>query len=358
MLGSRSLEGVVRRARHRLASGDYDHAQRIVARGMERYPNAEALTEVALGIRRAQAHAGIRELKARIQHDQAPPAYEELIELYGDLGLSGEARQLALAYARAHPDLDSPHLILGEMHLQVFYADLLARDGHAALHSLTRAAELNPEAVKPHLLLSELFFCVGADGRLAAVIRDLAAMGRGDPLIESIVAELNALTRAEGGEELDGLFERVEVDGRLARSPTEWPLGRRDAADTSALSTEGAQKAVDDIVARGHAEEIVVIKRRGDVLAYARKGEHDDGSGEGHLADVTRAVAETVSQHAREFDLGAFKRCTIEGPFGLAAVGEIGGVMTGVRWRAKAEPQRLWERLTVGLEDALGGSAR
>ena len=72
------------------------------------------------------------------------------------------------------------------------------------------------------------------------------------------------------------------------------------------------------------------------------------------LPGLAAAVARGLGRQVRELDLGAFRRCTIEGPFGVLIVGEVAGVVAAVRHRPGHEPHRVWERLTVALE----GSAR
>jgi hypothetical protein len=115
------------------------------------------------------------------------------------------------------------------------------------------------------------------------------------------------------------------------------------------------------------------MQRNGDLLAHVSQSDlekAEDASEEGAeateqnadqdggLVDVVRAVSRTVSRYARDLDLGQFKRCTMQGNFGLVTVGEVCGVVTGARWPKNPEPQRLWERVTVGLEGELGGGRR
>lgn len=354
VFGGTALSVIVRRARTKLGAGEFEQAQRIVAKGLETYPAAEALLELELTIRRAQAREGIRSLRARIDHDEDPRAYEEIVALYLELGMGAEAKQEAWSYANAHPDRDTPHLMLGEMSLQAFLDGLQARDAHVAHKRLLRAAALNRDAVKPRLLLGELYWCVGADHALREVGRQIEVFAQYDPNLEPVVQQLRSVEEPSGPEALDGLFERVEVNGQLVREPNTWPLHRRSSS--AQMDGERAQRAVDSIVRTGGASELVLLQRSGEVLAHSdpdhsrRHGAAEDSG----LVEVSRAIARTVSKYARDFDLGAFRRCTIESKTGLVAVGELGGLVAGARWRRTSEPQRLWERITVDLEGALG----
>lgn len=355
VFGGPSLSALVRKARTKLGAGDFEQAQRLVSKGLETYPGADALLELELTIRRAQAREGIRSLRARIDTDDDPRAYEQIIALYLELGMKAEAKQEAWNYANAHPDLDTPHLMLGEMSLQAFIDGLQSRDAHVAYKRLQRAAALNRDAVKPRLLLGELYWCVGADHALRAISSEIEEFAQYDPNLEDVVEKLRTVEEPSGPDLMDGLFERVEVNGELSREADTWPLHRRAAG--SKMDADRAERALESIIRQGAASELVLLQRNGSMIAHANPAADDDEMG-GGLVDVARIVARTVSRYARDLDLGAFRRCTIESPDGLVAVGEIGGMLAGARWRRGSEPQRLWERITVDLEGALGRTGR
>lgn len=363
-LGKPPLDALMRRARARMAANDFDRAQRIVADGLRDYPDAEPLRELELTLRRAQARAGMKSLRERIVEGDEPRAYEELIALYLELGMQAEARKEALTYATAHPDLDAPHLLIGEMSLQTFLDQLQARDAHTAHQRLVRAAALNPHAVRPRLLLAELYYCVGADQALRRVAQSLEEIAPDDPLIEPLLACVQDLEPSSGSESIQGRFERVEVDGELHRDLSTWPVSQRRARKVH-MDEDRARRAAEALVGQGAAAEVVLLQRNGELLAHAEQpiadeavSEEATGAESGGLVDVARVVSRTVSRYAHDLDLGAFRRCTIQGEFGLVAVGEVGGVVTGARWRSNPEPARLWERISVGLEGSLGGGRR
>lgn len=356
IFGGSKLEKLMHQAQRKLAAEDFDQAHKILQKGRKHYPDADVLRDMELTVRRAQARAGIQELRARIERGEEPRAYEELISLYLELGLFAEARHEALAYANAHPDRDAAHLLLGEMSLQAFFEDLRASDGHVAQRRLTRAASLNPQALKPRLLLAELYFCAGADRALSNVVRELEEVAREDPVLEPLLEKIASIDAEAGPQGLDGLFESLEVQGALNREPTAWPLRSRRTR-VSRLDEDRAKRAANALVKDGSPIEVAMIQRGGSIVAHARtpNGESsDEATEDGGLVDITRTVSRTVSRHAREFDLGSFKSVTIQGSFGLVTVGEVGGVVTAARWRSSAEPQRLWERVTVQLESTLG----
>ncbi len=358
MFGRSSLGRLLVQAQRKLAAEDFDEAQKLVAKGLLLYPDAEPLRELEMTIRRAQARAGIQNLKARIERDEDPRAYEQLISLYLELGLFAEARTESLAYANAHPDRDAAHLLLGEMSLQAFFEGLQARDAHVAQLRLTRASRLNERAIKPLLLLAELYYCVGANRALHSVAGELQTVAGGDPMIEPVLRRAEKAAKASGPESLDGIFEGIELEGALRHEPTTWPL-RSKRRRVRRLDEGRAQMVADLLVARGSPVEVAMLQPGGAVLAHSRTPTEDDDTPhaerEGGLVDVTRTVIRTIKHHARDVDLGSFRRCTIQGPFGVLTVGEVGGTLTGARWPANPEPLRLWERVALKVEDSLGG---
>lgn len=356
LFGAPTLEAVVRRARAKLATGEFEAAGKLVAEARFQYGEAIPLREVETSIQRAQARARIRELKERVERTDAPHAYEELVYVYLELGLVQEARGAAIAYGNAHPDKDAPHLLLGEMCLQAFFQDTQARDAHVAWQRLRRAAALNPLAIKPRLLLAELCYCVGADHALRDLARELEELAPGGSSLDALLRQIGSLPASDATQSMDGLFERVQADGALLRSPRSWP-GERRRPTAHRVGGSRAHEAVEAAVNRANVGEIVLLKRNGKLLAHAVSPSHaaDEEAGGDGLVDIARAVSQTVSRYARDLDLGAFRRCTIQGDFGLAAVGELGDVIAGARWNRAQEPQRLWERLAMEVEGSLGG---
>jgi len=354
-----SVASYDRRIRASLASGKVEDARRLLERARARHPMARTFADLVLLVERAHAREEIRELDRRVTLTGDPRAYERLIALYDELQMPEESRRTLKAYAGAHPDLDSCQLLLGERHLKAYFDDLLARDAHQAQEHLLRAARLNPQAIKPRLLLAELYFCVDARGRLARVGESLKHIVHEEQSLEAVFAAISSLGEARSDERLDGLFERIEVEGRLPREPADWPLATPRHAEAR-LKEERAVQAARSAVRSRDAEEVVVLRRNGTVLVHARAdgtdhepedvaaSEHDDDG----LIGVVRTVNSTIVTQAREFDLGAFQRCVLEGAFGLVVCGRWGNVVAAARRATRSEPLRLWERLCRRLDGA------
>ena len=359
LFSAKSVTAYVARGRQRLAAGEYEEAGRIVEHGLKRFPGAQSLREVQLLVRRAKARSGMQNLKMRTVRDKDPEAFEKLIALYRDVEMPEEARRTAADYVAAYPDRAQPHLLLGEMHMDAFFEHLQARDGHRALKNLSKAAHLDPNATRPRLLLSELYFCVGARKSLAAAIQALERFADESEDAAVVVEAMAEIADADASERADGLFERIEVEGCLPHDPGEWPL-RTTRNQEVQLQEALAQKAVRRALKKNAAEEIVVLRNNGTLLAHGtpegglitEAHDAEDNEDRDGLVRVARSVARTITQQAREFDLGAFRRCSIQGPFGQIVVGRTGNNIASAHHRLAVEPLRLWERLALALEGA------
>ncbi len=356
LFGGRKVEHYLRRSRERLAMGRLEDATRVIEAGLERFPGAHSLREVQLAIRRTQARDAMRDLKSRIEADADPIAFEQLIKLYRETEMPAEALRAASQYTAAHPDSDTPHLLLGEMYLGRFFEDVDARSGLHAHQHLRRARQINADALKPLLLLAELYYCVDAPRRLAMVARDLRAIGTGDEHVSSVLETIEPHSDLDQELRADSHFERIEVDGVFPRDPSTWPL-RTHRNRGAIMQEERANRAVRSLVSKNAVEEVAILRTNGAVIAYRSKHEADpDDEQDPALVAIARHVNKTVSRYAREFDLGAFKRCTVLGPEGHLIVGRVGNVVAGARARTSVEAGRVWDRVRIRLEGALKGA--
>jgi hypothetical protein len=360
-----SVSAYVERARRSMGAGKLADASRVIERGLDRHPLSTALADLRITVQRAQAHTTIRRLEQSIAGTGDPRSYEELIRLYQQLQLPGEARRRAMAYAEAHPDLDTPHLLVGSMYLESFLRELLARHGQAAHDALLRAASLNTMAVQPRLLLAELYFCIGADRSLSRMLHSLEQMSPDQASLEAAREAAGHLPESDREDSFDGLFERIECDGRLERAPEFWPLSKRPARASKAQG-EYTDHAVHALVTAEVVDEIVLLRSDNSVVTHATptglRGDPDDAKHQapahGGLVDLVRTVATKVYPQARELDLGRFDRCTIQGHTSNVVIGRIGTFLTGARCPTQREAHRMWDSVQLALEDGSGGDAQ
>jgi tetratricopeptide (TPR) repeat protein len=362
ILGGRSLEAYLRRARASLAAGELDKALEAVTDGLEKFPDATVLRDTGHAVRRAQARAGIKALRDRIEEEGDAQAYEELIALYKDVGMAEEAARLAQRYAEARPDSAAPHLICGEHALEAFFADLRARDGHVAIDHLLRAGALNPDSLKSRLFLAEIYYAIGADRALLGQATAIERLACDDEVLKPVVAALMEAAKPVKNESVDALLAKVEVDGALARDPSTWSSRRRLGIGGERDAVR-VQRGLERLWRDGFVEEAVAIDRAGAVVAEAgAKPAAEAAAGEGAeekseapvvetaLAGVGRAVARTIKVQARELEMGRFRRFVVEGPFGVMVVEDAAGGVVAARGKRGSDPLRLAERLAVAVE--------
>ena len=369
LFANKSLDALVERARKRFQAGELEATLDLIERGLERFPDAVVLRDLGHQTRRAQARAAIQALMARVDQGGDAAAFEELIALYRDVGMPEEMLRLTERYVREHPESEAAHLLRGEHALDAFFDDLRTRDGRLAVDHLVRAALLSPDSVKPRLLLAEIYNAIGADRALHGQADALERLSGDDDVLASAIAGMREGVPAPAGrpEAVDALLARVEVSGTLVRDPSTWSARRRRGMGAE-QDGERLAVALEKVVAEGHALETVAIDRSGAVLAAS--GGPDaaspvEGGGDATtveaeptaLADIARAVARTVKAQVRELELGRFRRCVIEGPFGVMVVEDANGGVVAATGRRGTDATRLADRLSVAADGNRGRRA-
>jgi hypothetical protein len=365
LFANKSLDALVERARKRFQAGELEATLDVVERGLERFPDAVVLRDLGHQTRRAQAKAAIGALMSRVDRGGDAAAFEELIALYRDVGMPEEMVRLTERYVLEHADSEAAHLLRGEQALDAFFDDLRTRDGRLAVDHLVRAALLSPDAVKPRLLLAEIYHAIGADRALHGQADALERLCAEDDVLATAIAGMRDGVPAPTGrpEAVDALLARVEVSGTLVRDPSAWSARRRRGIGGE-QDGERLGSALARVVADGHAREAVAIDRSGALLAAA--GGPEEGApaaaggaeaGPSALADIARAVARTLKAQVRELELGRFRRCVIEGPFGVMVVEDANGGVVAATGRRGTDSTRLADRLSVAADGNRGRRA-
>ncbi len=357
ILGGRSLDAILRRAKSCLAAGNFDEGLKVVESGLARFGHASVLRDTGHLIRRAQARAGMQALKDRIDQDSDPDAHAQLIALYRDVGMESEQIRATERFIEEHPDRDLPHLLRGEQLLETFLADLRSRDGRAAIDRLLRAGALQPDALRPRVMLAEIYYAIGADKALLGQSSAIQRLAGDDEVFAPILSAILEVAKSVPNESVDALLATVEVAGRLTRDPSTWSGRKRKGI---ASETEGSrlQRGLEKLVDGETADEAVAIDRSGALVGHAgRPGTaagSTDSDEDSALAGVARAVARTIKVQARELEMGAFRRCIVEGPFGVMVVADASGGVVAARAGRGVDPHRLSDRLAVAVDGIRG----
>lgn len=365
MLGGSSLDAILAKARRCLAQDEFEDALAAVQKGFQRYPESGVLKDMVLAIRRAQSRAGMAELRDRVQHDHDPEAYERLIALYRGAGMVAEMIRTTETYAEVHANREQPHLLRGEQLLEAYFIDLRARDGREAIDHLVKAASLQPDSITPRKMLAEIYYAIGADKALLGQAAAIERLAGDDEILAPMLAAMREGAAPRSGESVDALLARVEVDGAPLRDPFAWS-GRKRKPATTPEEAGRVQAGLERLVRAKDAQEAVAIDRTGEVVGEAGErcapgsGADDPAEGEERasaLAGVARSVARTVKDQVRELDLGAFRSCSVEGPFGVMVVADATSGVVAARGPRGTDPHRLTERLTVAVDGIRGRRA-
>src|SRR5438552_18970910 len=138
-----------------------------------------------------------------------------------------ESVRLTDEYARAHPEMEAPHLLRGEQALDAFFADLRASDGRLAIDHLMRAGALHPDSLKPRMFLAEIYYGIGADKALLGQAAAIERLAGDDEVLRPVIAALRDVAKPSAHESVDALLAKVEVAGQLVRDPSTWSARRR-----------------------------------------------------------------------------------------------------------------------------------
>lgn len=329
-----------------IAFGEIDEALRTAEEGLRRFPDSERLAQVRLFAKKGRLSGQIRQLREDLVRRPSPAAYGQLAQIYRELGSHDEALEIASQCAERFPLNEGPHLVQGEIRVERFLRDQVARDAFTAADALQRVVRLNAHSVRGHLLLAELYHVVGALTSCRAHLRLALSANPQARDVQEFLAKLGAAGEAEE-EDFRDLVRRVEETGLFANPP-----GRVPGALVEGAANEGRDRAqvdVESLRARvaelaGHAgvRNTVVLDREGAVLTDASVPE---GLSRRQFSELVRSVAATADDASRRMDTGALVRAEIEGPAGNVTVARVRTLTIGVLYADPLRPERVWELL-------------
>lgn len=344
-----------------IAVGSIDDALEAAEKGLRSFPDSERLASVRLFARRTRFAGQIRRLREDALRRPTPAAWTQLAALYREIGSDDEALEAARECADRFPLHESAHLLQGEIRLERFVEDRIARDAVVAAESLRRAAQLNPREPSAHALLGELCWLVDDLRACRVHLRALLALTPGDRAVQDFLRELGA--DAEGADEAETSFEeraqRVEESGTLARSPDGFPgAGRRSArtgrAGAAELDVEALKRSVVELGSQPGVRASVVLGRDGEILADTSDGV---GTTRREFADLVTALCATADDAGRRMDAGGLVRAELECPAGNVTAARVRGVTVGVRYDATLRPGEVWEIVQDFVARSLPGAA-
>jgi len=325
-----------------IACGKTDDARKVAERGLRRFPTSERLSSICTFAKKERMQHEIRRLRDQIEENPTPAAYTRLAEIYRSLASHDAALRTCEDCLERYPLNENPYLIIGEIHLERFLRDLTASDGLQAEAQLRRVARLNGQNLRAMLLLARLYHAVGAVDELRSTLDLIQGLAADLPELEQIEAGLDSVPDQDENLSAAERIRRIEITGEFPKMPQEFP----DMGITRMLGGPSSEVRLDVEGLRSHLREVadtpgvknsIILDRDGDTLA-------DIGVEEGltrkQFADMVAEVLKTAEDAARRMDMGSFRWCTVEGPFGGIAISKVNTISLGTMFTAPLRSDR------------------
>jgi tetratricopeptide (TPR) repeat protein len=346
-----------------VALSEPDEAVLVADEGLSLYPHADRLAHVRLFVKKSRLTGQIRKLREDLQRRPTPLAFSQLAQLYRELGSHDEALAIAAQCAERFPLSESAYLMQGEIRMDRFRRDLIAKDAVIAESALRQVLRLNGHNVTAHLRLAEVYHVVGMRAACAAHLREVLLLTPDARDVEEFLAADDAAGAGAAPEDaFEDLAGKVQSASAFTGDPERFPspktgdeaptAGSNTALDAPALCTAMAAFADHDGV-----RNAVLLDHDGKVVADHASA---DAIAKNHFAELIAEVRDAADDAARRMDTGSLVRADIEGPGMNLVVTRVRGLTIGVHY---AEPMRsdlAWEivqdfmarQLTAGREES------
>ncbi len=339
-------------AERNVAHGEIEEALAVAERGLAMFPDSERLHQIRIFAKKKSLAGRIRTLRLDMERRPSPFVYTSLAEIHRELGNADQALEIATECAEMFPQNDRPYLVQGEIRLERFLEHQVAKDAVQAELALQRVVRINPQNVKAHVLLAELYHLVGA---LPACRRHLREVVENSPSARDVRAFLRQFgpTVEDPGpddvteEMLISLAERVEESGVFAGPPEAFPglVTHNNAArrrSTMRVDVAGLATAMSVFAQTPGVRNSMLIDGDGQIIV-----QHADASGvtPDAFLDLVRHVRSTSDDASRRMDTGVLVRAEIEGPDTSLTVVRLRQYTIATLFSDPLRTDRVWEML-------------
>ncbi len=346
-----------------IAFGSTDDALVVAEEGLRLFPNSERLAQVRLFAKKGRLTVQLRKLREDVVRRPAPAVFTQLAEIYRELGSHDEALEVAAECAERFPLNEGPYLIQGEIRLERFLRDAIAKDAILADEALRRVTRLNAQNGRAHLLLAELYWLTGEMAACRRHLRTVLTITPGAKAVQELVRNLGAdvpEAPAADGEDPLTFADRardIEERGVFVNRPDAFPSTRPSTGVDRSPARIDPETLRIEVIALGQTPGVrnaIVLERDGEILA-----DHSDGSGltRRQFSDLVTAVTATADDASRRMDTGALVRAEIESPSGNVTVVRARNLTIGVLYADPLRSDHVWELVQDFMARSVTGSA-
>lgn len=324
--------------------GQIERTVQIAEEGLALFPNSEELRKLRRFAKKSQLNDQIKQLRVAINKAATPELYRDLAGCYLELGDLGAVNGTCEECLRRFPQDVDAHLVLGKARLALFYKELAASEGLAAVTCLNRVLQIEPSNPRAHRLLAEVHYRVGALATARKHVEALRADGVLDSEVDALWDEVNSAS-SSGHEDVAMRFHLVQRTGSFARGPI---TGQRRKPVRAVVVDEfdGARHALAQVSRLLGVQKCAYIRGSRALV----KGEIKDG--QDSLLRVVRVLAKAAHRTARRMELGNFSKGVLEGDFGRICICSYGEVVAA----ALCGDEAPIARVLAELQELVAGS--
>ena len=318
----------------------HEKAEGMAEDGIALFPKSIELRQLLDCARRGLRVRRAAELRAKLTRAPSPRLFQELAQLYVDLGDTNALHQLCQQWSVRFPDDAGCWLVLGQAHLTNFYRDLASREGREAVQCLQRAIDMAPDDAQSRRLLGEVLYRVGAVAEAREHLEALRELTPGDDELLQLVRYVGGLS--DRGGDLGALLDEVEQHGSLLHAAPKVAAVADPGAGTAAAARVGLTR----VAALAGVQKATFIRGSKAMVKGAIK------DGKDPFLRIVRVAAKAAHRFARRLDLGSAAKTVLEGDFGRVCVCVYGDALAA----AQVAPGADVEPVLAELQEIVAGA--
>lgn len=289
------------------AADDSELANEVLDFAIDVFPDSEDLLRMRALLRSAAAEERLRMTKDRLTKDRSSAAFLELADAYVSLDRSEDGMRVLRDLVDEHGECATALSWLGRLRLERFRESLSSVDGAAARDLLLRAIAADPDALKPRMLLAQLYFVVGAKTQARTELASLLQICPEYQLAQETFAALGDEDKEARLEDIDSKF--VEVEERMELAAT---LPGEESRGELFIDPEAVAEELERVSSEIGIDQAAPYSIRGTHEAENRR----KGDPTLLLSQVATELGSFAEVAARHMDLGSATGLVIEGDAG------------------------------------------